>query len=210
MKTLMSAKARCLISGVAFGAACALMSTAASATTYTYTASAQDVVSSFSFLGSLGDNLAAGTDVTGAIGPVSIVPSGLGTDEAGFPIGGAFGTSYFNASSLDVKVGTNATGQITSWTITENIFASWPAFSGESPTDFFGRYAISLSNTGDSRTLTQENDAGFSPGSTTAGAGSFGATVSTTPLPATLPLFAGGLGLIGMIGRRKRKAAAVG
>jgi len=32
---------------------------------------------------------------------------------------------------------------------------------------------------------------------------------STTPLPATLPLFAGGLGLVGLLSRKKRKAAAL-
>ena len=35
------------------------------------------------------------------------------------------------------------------------------------------------------------------------------APAATTPLPAALPLFAGGLGLIGLLARRrKRKAAA--
>ncbi|MGB6342256.1 MAG: PEP-CTERM sorting domain-containing protein [Xanthobacteraceae bacterium] len=36
------------------------------------------------------------------------------------------------------------------------------------------------------------------------------ASVSATPLPATLPLFAGGLGAIGLLGwRKKRNAQAV-
>lgn len=35
-----------------------------------------------------------------------------------------------------------------------------------------------------------------------------GVEVSTTPLPAALPLFAGGLGVIGLLARRKKKAAA--
>ncbi len=39
---------------------------------------------------------------------------------------------------------------------------------------------------------------------------SFEADVATTPLPATLPLFASGLGALGLLGlRRKRKAAAL-
>ena len=39
---------------------------------------------------------------------------------------------------------------------------------------------------------------------------SFAPDVSTTPLPASLPLFAGGLGLIGWLARRRnRKAAAL-
>jgi hypothetical protein len=37
-----------------------------------------------------------------------------------------------------------------------------------------------------------------------------GADVAATPLPATLPLFAGGLGLLGFMGKRqKRKIASV-
>jgi hypothetical protein len=36
-----------------------------------------------------------------------------------------------------------------------------------------------------------------------------GSITPTAPLPAALPLFAGGLGLIGMIGRKRRKAQAV-
>ena len=41
-------------------------------------------------------------------------------------------------------------------------------------------------------------------------ADTFGAAVSTTPLPATLPLFAAGLGALGLFGwRRKRQAAAL-
>jgi hypothetical protein len=36
------------------------------------------------------------------------------------------------------------------------------------------------------------------------------ATIATTPLPAALPLFATGLGALGLLGwRRKRKAAAI-
>jgi hypothetical protein len=32
-------------------------------------------------------------------------------------------------------------------------------------------------------------------------------TLSTTPLPATLPLFAGGLGMLGLFGRRRKQKA---
>jgi hypothetical protein len=38
--------------------------------------------------------------------------------------------------------------------------------------------------------------------------GVFGPNFETTPLPATLPLFAGGLGLMGFLGRRKQRKAA--
>jgi len=44
---------------------------------------------------------------------------------------------------------------------------------------------------------------------TSADTGSFTGTLTTTPLPAALPLFAGGLGALGLFGwRRKRKNAA--
>jgi hypothetical protein len=188
----------------------ALLPTAASATTFNYTPATSDVVDSFSFTTSLSgaslDNLAPGTSIP--FNAFTFQPTGLGSDTAGFPVGGAFGSSYFNVDSgPTVKIGTNATGQITSWTITEGVFVSWPAFPGENPNDFFGTYTLSLTNTGDTRTLLDDNDAGFAPGNASSGAGSFGATVSATPLPATLPLFAGGLGFVGYLARRRKRGS---
>jgi hypothetical protein len=50
---------------------------------------------------------------------------------------------------------------------------------------------------------------GFFPGYTaTADYDNLSIQIQSTPLPAALPLFAGGLGLIGMIGRRKKRQAA--
>jgi hypothetical protein len=44
----------------------------------------------------------------------------------------------------------------------------------------------------------------------TSNIGTVDIAVTTTPLPAALPLFAGGLGALGLFGwRRKRKAAAI-
>ena len=38
--------------------------------------------------------------------------------------------------------------------------------------------------------------------------GTYTVSVTTTPLPAALPLFAGGLGLLGLFGRRRKQAEA--
>lgn len=171
----------------ALGAALlALLPTASSATSFTYTeGSGSQIVPSFSFTTSLSgsalDNLAPGTNITGTVTPFTFQPTasaGLGQDQAGFPIGGAFGSSYFNVDlGPTVMIGTNAAGQITSWTISEGIFASYPAFSGESPTDFYATYTLTTTNLGDTLTLLVDHDAGFAPPGTTSGAGSFGGPV---------------------------------
>ena len=189
----------------------ALCATSASATTFDYTAASGDVVQNFSFTTSLSgaalDNLPPGTLIP--FSPFTFQPTGLDTDQAGFALGGAFGSAYFSASGVSVAVGTNSLGQITSWTISENVFASWPAFSGENPNDFFGKYTITLTDTGDTRHLTQDNDLGFAQPDATSGAGSFGAQAIVTPLPGALPLFATGLVGLGLLGwRRRRKAQA--
>ena len=200
------ARAACLACAPILGALCA---TAASATTFDYTAASGDVVTNFSFTTSLSgaalDNLASGTSIP--FTAFTIPPTGLGSDEAGFPIGGSFGSSYFNASALSLQIGTNSIGQITSWDISESVFASWPAFSGENPTDFYGTYTVTLTNSGDTRALILDNDAGFAPGSVSSDAGSFGAQVTAaTPLPAALPLFGGGLGFVGFLAKRRKSS----
>jgi hypothetical protein len=210
MKTaLASARAGCLASAVALGAAWA---TAASATTFNYTAAAGDVVGNFSFTTSLSgaalDNLAPDTPIS--VTAFTFQPTGLDHDTAGYTVGGAFGSSYFNASGVSVQIGTNALGQITSWNISENVFVSWPAVPGENPSDYFGRYTITLTNLGDTRTLVQDHDVGLAPGRASSGAGSFGAQVSATPLPAALPLFAGGLGVLGLFGWRRQRKTRTG
>jgi hypothetical protein len=204
----------------ALGAALlALVPTASSATTYTYTeGSAGDLVPSFSFTTSLSDgaldNLAPGTNITGTVTPFTFQPNasaGLGQDQGGFPIGGAFGSAYFYANSgPTVMIGTNALGQITSWTISEGIFASYPAFPGENPNDFYATYTLTTTNLGDSLTLIQDNDVGFAPPGKTSGTGSFG-----TPTPVPGPTAGAGIpGLIAAFGgflawSRRRKAMAI-
>jgi hypothetical protein len=66
-------------------------------------------------------------------------------------------------------------------------------------------FAIADFNTADSTTFTGDNPTLYCD----FGGLSCGSSVSTTPLPAALPLFASGLGVIGLFGwRKKRKNAA--
>jgi hypothetical protein len=205
----------------ALGAALlALLPSASSATTYTYTeGSTSDLVPSFSFTTSLNgaalDNLAPGTDITGTVTPFTFEPNAsanLGQDQLGFPIGGPWGSAYYFANSgPTVMIGTNASGQITSWAISEGIFASYPAVPGENPNDFFATYTLTTTNLGDTLTLIQDNDAGLAPPGTTSGAGTF----SGTPTPVPGPTAGAGIpGLVAAFGgflawTRRRKAAAV-
>jgi hypothetical protein len=157
------------------------------------------------------DNLAPGTDITSTVTPFTFQPVVSATDTAGFLLGGPFGSTYFNVDSgPTIKIGTNASGQITSWSIAEGVFVSYPAFSGENPTDFYATYTATTTNLDDSLVLTLDHDAGFAPPGGTSGTGSFGATTVGVPAPvagAGLPglIFAAG-GLLAWT-RRKRQAA---
>ncbi len=221
MKTCLTpARSTCLISAVLLGALCALLPTVSSATTYTYTeGSATDIVPSFSFTTSLTgaalDNLAPNTDITGTVSAFTFEPRGVPPeDNFGFALGGPFGSSYFNVSSgPTVLIGTNALGQITAWNISEVIFASYPAVPGEIPGDFFCTYSAGTATGGGSLSLTQDHDAGLCGAGKTSAVGTFAGdsgVAAATPLPAALPLFATGLGALGLLGwRRKKKAAAL-
>jgi hypothetical protein len=188
----------------AIGAAplCAMLPALSSATTFTSTqGSATDIVPSFSWTtplsGAALDNLLPGTNFTSHVSGLLFQPRDVPTqDGLGFPIGGAFGSSYFNATSFTVDIGTNTLGQITSWSISEGIFASYPAVPGANPTDFYCPYTASTTTFGDSLTLTADHDVGVcpSPSPATTGACTFGASqTAAAPEPASLPLLAMGL-----------------
>ena len=197
-----------------FGALLVLSPTGASAMVYTFTeGSRSDAVGNFSFTTSLSgsqlDNL-NGKDITASVTsftfPVNVTPF-LSQDNAGFPIAQNFATA-----PVTVMIGTNGTGQITSWTISEGYFASYPAFAGEDPNDFFGAYTVTTSNSGDSILLVNDKDAGFAPGENgpySTGTGSFGAaTVAPVPEPSTWAMMIlGFFGLAFMAYRRRNRSA---
>jgi hypothetical protein len=198
------------------GALPALLPTASSATSFTFTeGSASDIVPSFSFMTSLSgaalDNLAPGTDISSTVTPFTFQPVVPATDAAGFPLGGPFGSAYFNVDiGPDIRIGTNASGQITSWDITEGVFVSYPVVSGEAPTDFYATYTAVGTDSGDVLVLTLDQDDGLAPPGGISGTGSFGAPTVGVPAPvagAGLPglIFAAG-GLLAWT-RRKRQAA---
>ena len=131
------------------------------------------------------------TSITGSVtnGTVTDPITGLATpgtfDNLLFPIGTTFtgppvvtSGSYISASDLDTK-GLGFT--IAAGTV-----------------DVFGAYAPNSTNVTPGNNYEETGPGGF-------GVGTFALTA--TPLPAALPLFAGGLGMVALLaGRRKRKA----
>lgn len=202
-----------------FGALLVLSPTGASAMVYTFTeGSPSDAVGNFSFTTSLSgsglDNLTQGTDITASVTsftfPVNLTPF-LSQDNAGFPI-----AQNNSTGPVTVMIGTNGAGQITSWTISEGYFASYPAFPGESPTDFYGAYTVTTTNSGDSILLVNDQDAGFAPGENpnggppipyNTGTGSFGA-VAAVPEPSTWAMMIVGFLGLGFMAYRRRNQTA--
>jgi hypothetical protein len=170
-----------------------------------------DTVQGFSFATSLSgaglDNLAAGTDITATVTPFAFpvnTNAGFQQDNAGF----ALGTSSVTGG-LKVLIGTDATGQITSWTISETFFASYPAFAGENPNDFFDNYTVSTTDAGNVVVNIQDNNAGFGPNPTGVGLGSFGAVViAPVPEPSTWAMMILGFFGIGFMAYRRRAHTA--
>jgi hypothetical protein len=191
------------------GALFALSPTESSAMVYTFTeGSSADAVGNFSFTTSLSgaqlDNLAPGTNilVTNFQFPVNVTTL-LSQDQFGFPIG------QNNPNSIaTVAIGTNATGQITSWSISEGYFASYPAFLGENPNDFSASYTVTTTNTGDSVQLVADNDGGLAPGSFLTGTGSFAAAVAPVPEPSTWAMMIIGFLGLGFMAYRRRSQTA--
>ncbi len=68
-------------------------------------------------------------------------------------------------------------------------------------------YCATVSGSGGGSDCSYDEGVYFYTGGYVNLSNSFSASASTTPLPATLPLFAGGLGFVGYLtGRKKRKA----
>jgi hypothetical protein len=205
-----SIKKTSLVAFSLLGALFALSPTESSAMVYTFTeGSPADAVGNFSFTTSLSgvllDNLAPGTNiaVTNFQFPVNVTTTVLSQDQDGFPIGQNNPTSI-----ATVAIGTNATGQITSWSISEVYFASYPATLGENPNDFFASYTVTTTNTGDSVQLAIDNDSGLAPISFTTGTGSFAAAVAPVPEPSTWAMMIIGFLGLGFMACRRRSQTA--
>ncbi len=185
-------------------------------TTYTYTGNSLStaqgafqvtITLDTTLMGAALQDLPANTNISADLGPsFAINPNGWpNQDTGGFPIGGAFGSAYYlMTGSPVVLIGTDSMGNITSWNITQTLFASYPAVPGEDPNDFFATYTISSTTGGDQGTLTLDNDAGFAPPSTSlVPAGTWSPVV--VPEPSSFLLAGGGLLVILALRRLRRR-----
>jgi hypothetical protein len=118
------------------------------------------------------------------------VPFGSATPIAfSFSDGAGDTISNLNDTSFAFFFGTNPSGGISSWEVeVTSASASISSFTGEDEVTGTSGSQFGLSFVG----------------------GQWGPAISATPLPAALPLFAGGLGAMGLLGwRKKRKTAAI-
>jgi hypothetical protein len=176
---------------------------ASAATIYTYTGPSFDgfKISATLDLASPA-NIPAGTNVSGSL--TSFVSTAPPEDLAGFLLG----MNEMVPPPTAVTVGTDALGNITSWDISEELFASYPAVSGENPNDFFCTYSVTTTNAGDHATLTQDHDAGLCPGGPfSANAGTWSPTFTATAAPEPGSLMLLGSGMLGLLGFARRRRA---
>jgi hypothetical protein len=112
--------------------------------------------------------------------------------------GGPFTLTNLNSTNDSFDIQTSNTGAIIDWTILASISNAYANITVA--TSSSGDLTSSL---GPTTFISASN--GFAPGTWSASD-----PPSATPLPAALPLFAGGLGALAMLGwRRKRRAAEV-
>ncbi len=184
-----------------------------------FVASAHASVFDFSFVGPLAGYL--GTPVSG-VG--QFVTSGAGPD---YTVTGVYGSLIDpDASGSPIAI---VPGSTSTYAGADNILYFPPAITGGNDTqdyvDFggisfltaFGAFNLGGYSTGGAA-ISVLNWAGLDPGGY-AGPGQPGSTTvnlivtatdltSPTPLPAALPLFAGGLGIIAMVSRRRKRGTA--
>ena len=147
-------------------------------------------VPSFFFTTSLSgaalDNIPAGTTILGTLTANTFNPIPT-TDVGGFPVG------IVSPTSGVFEIGTDATGQITSWHIFENFSALYPGDNVSC------EYSASTTPGGDLLQLTGASDGFVCRDGAESPAGTFTAEAdaATTPLPAALPLFSSGASLLG-------------
>ena len=164
------------------------------------------------------DNLAPGTNISGTLVSFTMTDGDQPPphDTGGFAAADFSLTAPSGATTLPARVvdiGTDAAGNITSWDISQAFFASYPAVSGENPTDFYCEYNVSSTQGTDGTSVTTDHNAGLCPsgGSLANDHGTWSPTFQgpppTVPEPASCMLL--GSGLIGAVSavRRKRKAA---
>src|ERR1039458_8413889 len=109
--------------------------------------------------------------------------------------------SYFR---MDQAVGVNNTAQTLNPSL--GVSATWSIGSGTLTFEIINAFALLADNFTFAWAETCAND--IILGSTTLTSSSGGGTQSATPLPAALPLFATGLGALGLLARRKKRKGA--
>jgi hypothetical protein len=133
------------------------------------------------------ENIPSNTNITSSI--VSNTYHDLTADLGGFGIG------VNDLQAISVAIGTNALGNITSWSITGTYFASFPSTPGGDPNAFFCTYAPASTNSGG--TLVTDHDAGLCPtttgSQTVAGTWSSNASITPAPEPESSMLICAGL-----------------